>query len=70
MKKTFYILFALGLFNGVGAQNNKGIHFQGIARSESGMIIAKKQISLKISILSSSDFILIVYFYYFLYIRI
>ena len=38
MKKTFYILFALGLFNGVCAQNNKGMHFQGIARSESGMI--------------------------------
>lgn len=54
MKKTFYILFALGLFNGVGAQNNKGIHFQGIARSESGMIIAKKQISLRISILTDT----------------
>ena len=54
MKKTFYILFALGLFNGVCAQNNKGIHFQGIARSESGMIIAKKQITLKISILTDT----------------
>lgn len=54
MKKTFYILFALGLFNGVGAQNNKGIHFQGIARSESGMIIAKKQITLRISILTDT----------------
>jgi len=54
MKKTFYILFALGLFNGVGAQNNKGIHFQGIARSESGMIIAKKQITLRISIVTDT----------------
>jgi hypothetical protein len=54
MKKTFYILFALGLFNGVCAQNNKGIHFQGIARSESGMIIAKKQITLRISILTDT----------------
>ena len=54
MKKTFYILFALGLFNGVCAQNNKGIHFQCIARSESGMIIAKKQITLRISILTDT----------------
>jgi hypothetical protein len=54
MKKTFYILFALGLFNGVCAQNNKGIHFQGIARSESGMIIAKKQITLRISIVTDT----------------
>ena len=54
MKKTFYILFALGLFNGVCAQNNKGIHFQGIARSESGMINAKKQITLRISILTDT----------------
>jgi hypothetical protein len=54
MKKTFYILFALGLFNGVCAQNNKGMHFQGIARSESGMIIAKKQITLRISIVTDT----------------
>ena len=54
MKKTFYILFALGLFNGVCAQNNKRMHFQGIARSESGMIIAKKQITLRISIVTDT----------------
>jgi hypothetical protein len=37
------------------AQNNNGIHFQGIARSENGMIVANKQITLRISILNDSS---------------
>jgi hypothetical protein len=42
------------LCNTAIAQDNKGIHFQGIARSENGMIIAKKQITLRISIVSDT----------------
>ena len=36
------------------AQNNKGIHIQGIARNQNGMIIADKQISLRLSIINDT----------------
>jgi hypothetical protein len=42
------------LSNSVIAQNNKGIHFQAIARNENGIIIPNKQINIRISILSDS----------------
>ncbi len=52
---SFFLFFALQ------AQNNNGIHFQGIARSENGMIVANKQITLRISILNDSSLADIIY---------
>ncbi len=50
---TFFLtLFLVGI---LPAQNIHGIHFQGIARSENGMIAANKQITLRISILNDSN---------------
>ena len=55
MKKLIlYLLFSLAIINLVVAQNTKGIHFQGIARSENGIILANKQITLRISILNDT----------------
>ena len=54
MKKyrlVFYILFMCIHSN---AQTNKGIHFQGVARSNNGLIIANKIINIRLSILSDS----------------
>jgi hypothetical protein len=50
-----YILFTVCICNIATAQNKNGIHFQGIARSENGMIIANKQINLRISILADTN---------------
>ena len=55
MKKyrlLFYILFLCIHSN---AQTNKGIHFQGVARSNNGLIIANKIINIRLSILSDSS---------------
>jgi hypothetical protein len=43
------ITFQLLLINLVQAQNNKGIHFQAIARNENGIIIPNKQITIRIT---------------------
>ena len=48
------MLLAICFCNRVIAQNTKGIHFQGIARSENGLIIAKKQITLRISVITDT----------------
>ena len=56
MKKTVCTFFVnVFIVIILTAQNNHGIHFQGIARSENGMIAANKQITLRISILSDSS---------------
>lgn len=47
-------LFLLFLPAGSMGQGGKGIHLQGIARNEQGLIVANKQISLRISILSDT----------------
>ena len=52
---SFFLFFALQ------AQNKNGIHFQGIARSENGMIVANKQITLRISIINDSSLADIIY---------
>ncbi len=54
MKILLTVLFIFVLSNILIAQNKKGIHFQGIARSETGMILANKQIALRISILNDT----------------
>jgi hypothetical protein len=54
MKTLFNVLFIFVFSNILLAQNKKGIHFQGIARSETGMIVANKQIALRISILNDT----------------
>ena len=55
MKFIFYmIVLNLILINLIHAQTNKGIHFQAIARNENGIIIANKQITLRISIVTDS----------------
>lgn len=51
----FFIIYIFCISNSGVAQNTKGIHFQGIARNENGMIIANKQISLRIAILSDTS---------------
>lgn len=48
------LLLIICFCNIANAQNKKGIHFQGIARSENGMIVAKKQVTLRISIVADS----------------
>lgn len=53
-KQILYILFTACICNIAAAQNKKGIHFQGVARSENGMLIANKQINLRISILADT----------------
>lgn len=54
-KKMVVVFLLNALFiNSLIAQNNKGIHFQGIARNENGIIIPKKQIGIRISILTDS----------------
>ena len=50
------ITFQLLLINLVQAQNNKGIHFQAIARNENGIVIPNKQITIRITLLSDSSF--------------
>jgi len=50
------IIFQLLLINIVQAQNNKGIHFQAIARNENGIIIPNKQITIRITLLTDSSF--------------
>lgn len=50
----YLMLLAICFCNRVIAQNTKGIHFQGIARSENGLIIAKKQITLRISVITDT----------------
>jgi hypothetical protein len=52
--KLYLIIIIICFCNHTKGQNKKGIHFQGIARSENGMIIAKKQITLRISIVSDT----------------
>ena len=52
--KLYLVIIIICFCNHTKAQNTKGIHFQGIARSENGMIIAKKQITLRISIVSDT----------------
>jgi hypothetical protein len=54
MKTLFNVLCIFVFSNILVAQNKKGIHFQGIARSETGMIVANKQIALRISILNDT----------------
>ena len=55
MKKVILVFIILILFCGFCfAQENKGIHLQGIARNEQGLIVANKQITLRISILNDS----------------
>ena len=55
------ITFQLFLINLVQAQNNKGIHFQAIARNENGIIIPNKQITIRITLLTDSSFGNIIY---------
>jgi len=54
MKILLNVLLIFVFSNILIAQNKKGIHFQGIARSETGMIVANKQIALRISILNDT----------------
>ena len=55
MKKIIILLsFQILLLNCINAQSNKGIHLQGIARNEKGIIISNKQITLRVSILKDS----------------
>jgi hypothetical protein len=56
MIKLFLLIASCYLYVfALQAQNNHGIHFQGIARSETGMIVANKQITLRISIVNDSS---------------
>ena len=54
--KIITLLFTclLILIYTVNGQSNKGIHLQGIARNEKGMIIPNKQIALRVSIVMDS----------------
>jgi hypothetical protein len=55
MKKVVFICIVILVFcNCCFTQENKGIHLQGIARNEQGLIVANKQITLRISILNDS----------------
>jgi hypothetical protein len=55
MKKVVLIFIAMLVFSDFCfAQENKGIHLQGIARNEQGLIVANKQITLRRSILNDS----------------
>ena len=44
----------LTMLNQISAQNTKGIHLQGIARNQNGIIIPNKQISLRLTIISDT----------------
>ena len=46
------IFFCIPLFN--FAQNIPGIHFQGIARNSQGLIIANKQMNIKVGLYKDS----------------
>jgi hypothetical protein len=51
MKKTIFSLLMLTLyFINVTGQINKGINFQGVARSDNGIILANKIVTLRLSI--------------------
>ncbi len=55
MQRIYWIGICLLLWPGWShGQDAKGIHLQGIARNEQGLIVANKQISLRISILSDT----------------
>lgn len=55
MQRIYWIGISLLLLPGWShGQDAKGIHLQGIARNEQGLIVANKQISLRISILSDT----------------
>jgi hypothetical protein len=55
MQRIYWIGISLLLLPGWShGQDVKGIHLQGIARNEQGLIVANKQISLRISILSDT----------------
>lgn len=56
MKKYFILLLLIKLFNShiVFAQINPGIHFQAIARNNNGLIIANKQMNIKIGLYTDS----------------
>lgn len=56
MKKNILLLsFLVFLWLDSKAQINKGIHFQGVARNNNGLIIANKIINLRLSILTDSS---------------
>ena len=55
MKKIIFLIIIQFLTtNLIKAQSTKGMHLQGIARNEKGIIISNKQISLRISVLKDS----------------
>jgi hypothetical protein len=60
-KKIVFLFISLLLIHFSFAQALNGIHFQGVARNENGMIIPNKQINIKISIIMDSVFGEIVY---------
>ena len=62
IKKIILLLFVNVIFiNLMVAQNNKGIHFQAVARNENGIIIPNKQITIRISLLSDDALGIVVY---------
>ena len=55
MKKTILSLLMLTLyFINLNGQINKGINFQGVARSDNGIILANKIVTLRLSIKTDS----------------
>ena len=62
IKKITLLFFVNVIFiNLMVAQNNKGIHFQAVARNENGIIIPNKQITIRISLLSDPALGIVVY---------
>lgn len=55
MSKHIFLVFTLVLYHSLlFAQNKPGIHFQGIARNKNGLIIANKQMNIKIGLYKDS----------------
>lgn len=54
MKYAFSLFVGVLLFVQMAAQNKLGIHFQGIARKANGLIVADKQMSIKLSLYKDS----------------